>query len=146
MEAKRNLTPLSSASMPDSTARRRFDRSEMGGTDSLSAGLQSRLTGTVPRGVRRLSRTRVFVSERYAFDGARGVFSGWNEERKAYTDTSSWGYELGPDGFARVDPTLTHPRSVFQVMKSFYARYTPEVVSNICGCGADEFVKETAPT
>ena len=28
----------------------------------------------------------------------------------------------------RVDPTLQHPRSVFQVMKKFYARYTPEMV------------------
>ena len=30
------------------------------------------------------------------------------------------------EGFAKVDPTLQHPRSVFQVMKRFYARYTPE--------------------
>jgi formate dehydrogenase major subunit len=69
------------------------------------------------------------------------VFSGWDDEAKAYTDMSSWSYELGPDGFAKVDPTLQHPRSVFQVMKRFYARYTPEVVSNICGCSPDEFVK-----
>ena len=36
---------------------------------------------------------------------------------------------------------MQHPRSVFQVMKAFYARYTPEAVANICGCTAEEFVK-----
>jgi formate dehydrogenase major subunit len=89
--------------------------------------------------VRLYTNAPLLVSEKYAFDETRGVFSGWDEERKAYTDHSSWSYELGPDGFARVDPTLQHPRSVFQVMKRFYSRYTPEVVSNICGCSAEEF-------
>jgi formate dehydrogenase major subunit len=91
--------------------------------------------------VRLFTNASFLVSDRYAFDEAAGVFSGWDGERKAYTDTSSWSYELGPDGFARVDPTLQDPRSVFQVMKRFYARYTPEVVAGICGCTADEFVK-----
>ena len=91
--------------------------------------------------VRLFTNAPFLVSEQYAFDEARGVFSGWDDEAKAYTDTSSWSYELGPDGFARVDPTLQHPRSVLQVMKRFYARYTPDVVSNICGCRPDEFVK-----
>ena len=84
--------------------------------------------------VRLFTNASFLVSERYAFDEERGLFSGWDDERKAYTDKSSWSYELGPDGFARVDPTLQDPRSVFQVMKRFYARYTPDVVANICGC------------
>jgi formate dehydrogenase major subunit len=91
--------------------------------------------------VRLFTNAPFLVSEQYAFDEARGVFSGWDDEAKAYTDTSSWSYELGPDGFAKVDPTLQHPRSVFQVMKRFYSRYTPEAVSNICGCSPEEFVK-----
>jgi formate dehydrogenase major subunit len=81
------------------------------------------------------------LKDTYAFDAARGVFSGWDEARRAYTDTSSWGYELDARGFARVDPTLEHPRSVFQVMKAFYARYTPEMVSTICGCRVEDFEK-----
>src|SRR5687767_15805640 len=36
---------------------------------------------------------------------------------------------------------MQHPQSVFQVMKTFYSRYTPEAVANICGCTAEEFVK-----
>ena len=69
------------------------------------------------------------------------MFAGWDDEKKTYADKSSWNYELDEQGFAKVDPTLAHPRSVFQVMKRFYSRYTPDTVSNICGCSADDFVK-----
>ncbi|QXG74614.1 molybdopterin-dependent oxidoreductase [Modestobacter sp. L9-4] len=31
------------------------------------------------------------------------------------------------------DETLQHPRSVFQVLKRHFARYTPEMVSDVCG-------------
>ena len=91
--------------------------------------------------VRMFTNAPFLVSEKYAFDEVRGVFAGWDSERKAYTDTSSWSYELDDRGFAKVDPTLDHPRSVFQVMKHFYARYTPEMVSTICGCSPDDFLK-----
>jgi formate dehydrogenase major subunit len=89
--------------------------------------------------VRLFTNASFLVSEHYAFDEASGLFSGWDGERKAYTDRSSWAYELDERGFARVDPTLQHSRSVFQVMKRFYARYTPEMVSTVCGCAPAEF-------
>jgi formate dehydrogenase major subunit len=89
--------------------------------------------------VRLFTNAPFLVSEGYAFDEAAGLFSGWDTAAKAYTDKSSWQYELDANGFARVDPTLEHPRSVFQVMKRFYARYTPEMVANICGCTAQDF-------
>jgi formate dehydrogenase major subunit len=90
--------------------------------------------------VRSFTNASFLVSEHYAFDEQAGVFSGWDAARKAYTDKSSWSYDLDEKGFARVDPELTHPRSVFQVMKRFYARYTPEMVAAICGCHADDFL------
>src|SRR5262245_1298205 len=90
--------------------------------------------------VRLYTNASFIISEQYAFDEAEGVFSGWDAGRKAYTDKSSWTYELDGRGFAKVDPTLEHPRSVFQVMKRFYARYTPETVSTICGCRPDDFL------
>src|SRR3712207_4115750 len=31
------------------------------------------------------------------------------------------------------DDTLQHPRSVFQILKRQYARYTPEMVAEVCG-------------
>ena len=39
------------------------------------------------------------------------------------------------------DDTLQHPRCVFQVLKRHYARYTPEVVEEVCGIPRDLFAK-----
>ncbi len=36
------------------------------------------------------------------------------------------------------DPTLQHPRCVFQLLKRHFARYTPEIVSQMCGCTPEE--------
>jgi formate dehydrogenase major subunit len=42
---------------------------------------------------------------------------------------------------AERDPTLQHPRSVFQIVRRHYARYTPEAVEQITGCSKDLFLK-----
>jgi formate dehydrogenase major subunit len=39
------------------------------------------------------------------------------------------------------DPTLQHPRCVYQVLKRHYARYTPEVVEQVCGVPQDKFLE-----
>ncbi len=39
------------------------------------------------------------------------------------------------------DETMQHPRCVLQIMKRHYARYTPEVVEQICGIPRDLFFK-----
>jgi formate dehydrogenase major subunit len=39
------------------------------------------------------------------------------------------------------DPTLQHPRCVFQILKRHFVRYTPEVVSQVCGCTPDQLVR-----
>src|SRR5262249_41151948 len=39
------------------------------------------------------------------------------------------------------DPTLEHPHCVFQILKRHFARYTPEVVSEVCGCAPGELVR-----
>ncbi len=39
------------------------------------------------------------------------------------------------------DRTLQHPRCVFQILKSHFSRYTPEMVSKVCGCTPDELVR-----
>jgi formate dehydrogenase major subunit len=78
------------------------------------------------------------IKEGFSFD--EGLFSGWDETKKAY-DKSTWGYELDAQGHAKVDETLEHPRSVFQLMKAHYSRYTPEMVASICGCSIADFEK-----
>ncbi len=88
--------------------------------------------------VKQHTNATFLVKEAFAFEG--GHFSGWDEAKHGY-DKVSWQYELDAQGFAKVDPTLEHPRSVFQLMKTHYSRYTPEKVSEICGCTVDEFKK-----
>src|SRR4029078_6006721 len=55
---------------------------------------------------------------------------------------AAWAYE--PDktttGY-EVDPTLQHPRCVFQLLKKHVDRYTPEMVERICGTPQDTFLK-----
>src|SRR5687767_4962536 len=40
--------------------------------------------------VRLFTNASFLVKDTYRFDETRGVFSGWDEVRKAYADTSSW--------------------------------------------------------
>jgi formate dehydrogenase major subunit len=39
------------------------------------------------------------------------------------------------------DPTLQHPRCVFQILKRHYARYTPEMVEETCGIPKSLFLR-----
>jgi formate dehydrogenase major subunit len=39
------------------------------------------------------------------------------------------------------DPTLEHPRCVYQILKRHFARYTPEMVEEICGTTREEFLE-----
>lgn len=77
------------------------------------------------------------VREDFAFED--GIYSGYNEEKRTY-DKTSWDYELGSDGFVKTDPTLEHPRCVYQLLKKHYSRYTPEKVESICGTPKDKFL------
>jgi len=78
------------------------------------------------------------VKEDFGFED--GIFSGYAPEKRSY-DKSSWGYQIGEDGFVVTDPTLENPRCVYQLMKKHYSRYTPEMVSSICGTPKDAFLK-----
>jgi formate dehydrogenase major subunit len=88
--------------------------------------------------VRNYTNASFIVKDGYGFRD--GLFSGYDPQKRAY-DVSSWGYETGPDGFAMRDPTLQHPRSVFQLMKQHYSRYTPEMVERITGIPREQFLK-----
>jgi formate dehydrogenase major subunit len=78
------------------------------------------------------------VREDFAFKD--GLYSGYNPEKHGY-DKATWDYEFGTDGYVKVDPDLKHPRCVYQLMKSHYARYTPEMVERVCGTPKDKFLK-----
>ena len=74
-----------------------------------------------------------------AFGFAEGLFAGFDEASNRY-DKTAWEYERGADGYVRRDPTLEHPRCVFQLLKQHYARYTPDIAAQIAGCSEEEFL------
>jgi formate dehydrogenase major subunit len=96
-----------------------------------------------------------------------GLFSGFDPERNQY-DPASWQYEgmrVASDMGAReghagigdqygsrgaklehraapsMDPSLTHPRCVFQLLKRHFRRYTPELVERVCGVPSQTLVE-----
>ena len=94
-----------------------------------------------------------------------GVFSGWDEEKKIYSP-ETWLYEdsqprpehpgqhaagagqgkdrggeAGDEREYTSDPTLQHPRCVFQVLKRHFDRYTPEMVERFCGMPQKVFLE-----
>ncbi len=62
-----------------------------------------------------------------------GLFSGYDADSETYTDQNSWDYQRDNDGQPLSDPSLQHPQCVFQIMRRHFARYTPEMVENVCG-------------
>jgi formate dehydrogenase major subunit len=55
-----------------------------------------------------------------------------------------WGYgqadPAGPGFNIQTDPTLQHPRCVYQVLRRHFARYTPEMVERVCGTPRAQFL------
>ncbi|HEX9574840.1 MAG TPA: molybdopterin-dependent oxidoreductase, partial [Myxococcales bacterium] len=79
------------------------------------------------------------VSEKYSFND--GLFSGFDDAKAEY-DKAAWAYQPDPKTHGyEVDPTLKHPRCVFQLLKKHVDRYTPEMVERICGTPKDQFLK-----
>jgi len=74
----------------------------------------------------------------FQFDN--GLFSGYDEAKRSY-NKSTWGYQVGEDGYVKVDETLQDPLCVYQQMKKHFSRYTPEMVSRICGTPQDKFLQ-----
>lgn len=88
--------------------------------------------------VKHYTNASFLIDERFGLED--GVFSGYNAEKRTY-DKESWKYQIGDDGYAKIDETLQDPNCVFQVMKKHYARYTPEMVTRITGTPTDAFLK-----
>jgi formate dehydrogenase major subunit len=78
-----------------------------------------------------------------------GLYSGFDASSQTY-DKSTWNYEAAgssPSAHSALpptvahDPTLQHPRCVFQLLKQQYSRYTPEMVERITGIPRDRFLE-----
>lgn len=89
--------------------------------------------------VRNYTDVSFIVKAGFSFED--GLFSGYDAAKRSYTDKSGWGYELGEDGFVKVDPTLQDPRCVYQLMKQHYSRYNIDLASQICGMPVEAMKK-----
>jgi formate dehydrogenase major subunit len=88
--------------------------------------------------VRAYTNASLIVRQGFGFED--GLFSGYSEEKGAY-DKSSWSYELDDQGFAKSDETWQHPSCVINLLRKHVARYTPEMVSRICGTPQDKYAQ-----
>jgi formate dehydrogenase major subunit len=113
----------------------------------------------------RYTNAATVVTEDFEEAGVEGLFGGWDAEKGAY-DIESWQYdnvedivpasghkhlvgEPGAGGGPRgkdindrtIDETLQHPRCVFQILRRHFARYTPEMVEQVCGTPPEIFAK-----
>jgi formate dehydrogenase major subunit len=78
------------------------------------------------------------INEDYEFND--GYFTGYDQDGRRY-DRSTWTYQTDEHGNILEDRTLEDLRTVFQLMKEHYSRYTPEVVSEITGMPVDLFLR-----
>src|SRR5262245_35120768 len=118
--------------------------------------------------VKHYTNASFLVKEGFSFHD--GLFSGYDPAKRSY-DIATWAYEVdeaatkaavqaqeeavkqaaakgepapapGPAmAFTKRDMNLEHPRSVFQLLKAHYARYTPEMVADITGIPAEQFLE-----
>ncbi len=67
-----------------------------------------------------------------SFGFSDGLFAGYDPKTRSY-DKSRWAFETNAAGVPKMDPTLQHKRSVFQLLKNHFSRYNTKVVSEITG-------------
>ncbi len=91
---------------------------------------------------------RVYDPTSWQFEGSEASGADSAAEQDGAKETGA-GHQLGGHGAGlemdaggpRTDPTLQHPRCVYQVLKRHFARYTPELVEEVCGTPADQFLR-----
>src|SRR5215470_12336656 len=88
--------------------------------------------------VRNYTNAAFLVKQSYEFSD--GLFSGYDPVTHHY-NRAEWEYELDERGLVKLDSTLQNPRCIFQLLKQHYARYTPEVASNITGTTKEQFLE-----
>ncbi len=80
----------------------------------------------------------MLIGERFSFSD--GLFSGYDAQKRLYA-TATWQYQRDAEGTPRRDDTLQDPRTVFQILRRHYARYTPEAVERITGIPREKLLE-----
>jgi formate dehydrogenase major subunit len=123
--------------------------------------------------VRRFTNGPVIIKPEFQdTDDASGFFSGWNPDHSAYA-IETWGYagtsgettagkteqEADVSGDAahgahgmqlpggeppELDESMRDEHCVLQLVRRHFSRYTPELVSEVCGCTREDFLTVAA--
>ncbi len=81
------------------------------------------------------------VNENFKMPGdLDGIFSGYDPAKRKY-DKKAWAFQTDEMGVVKKDMSLSHPMSVFQLLKKHVSRYTPELVSSITGTPQDKLME-----
>lgn len=92
--------------------------------------------------VRHYTNAAMLVREDFAdTEDLNGLFSGYDAESGTYTDQSTWDYQRDEYGKPLQDPSLQDPRCVFQILRRHFARYTPEMVEEVCGIPREQWLQ-----
>ena len=83
------------------------------------------------------------VGKAYGFED--GLFSGYKKNEDGPNlgsyDKSKWAFEMDANGVPKMDRSLNHERSVFQLMKKHYERYDLDTVSTVTGTPKEDLIK-----
>ena len=88
--------------------------------------------------VRDYTNATFLVGEKYDFKD--GMFCSFDDKDKTY-DLKSWAYATSADGTPLRDLSMTNPRSVYQLLKNHYSRYTVDMVCSITGTKKEDYLK-----
>ena len=88
--------------------------------------------------VREYTNASWIVGDDYGF--ADGLFAGYDPKKRSY-DRARWAYALDAQGQPRRDPTLKHPRCVFQLLKQHFSRYDADRVCRITGTPKENYLR-----
>jgi len=82
--------------------------------------------------VKTFTNATYMVKEGFSYQD--GLFNGYDEAKRDYTDKANWEYLLGQDNYVVTDESLQRPHCVWNLLKQHVAVYTPEmVVQGIAG-------------
>src|SRR3954468_10793026 len=93
-------------------------------------------------------RERAYKTETWQYDGINvGADEHGEEEQSTKYEQKGTGHQFGSGG-AALDPgepirdmTLQHPRCIINVLRRHFARYTPQMVEEVCGIPPELFAK-----
>ncbi len=90
--------------------------------------------------------TMTYVPGSWDYEGARAAAAAGHREKPPEHRGTAQGERHGAAGpplpaKPDMDETLQHPRCVYQILKRHFARYTPDMVEDLCGIPKESFLR-----